>query len=230
MQIQRAGFLLACFTAVGVTAYAGAVTMTFEGLQDQEAINNYYNGGFGGNGSGPGPNYGVQFSGDSLALIEAAKGGTGNFFNPPSGDTGMFFLSGSGDVMNVAAGFTTGFSFYYSSPFYAGTVDVYSGLNGTGTLLASLNLATTPDGAGIQGCDGYHYCPFVAAGATFAGTAESVNFSGVANYIVFDNVTIGSGTPSAPEPSTFFLISAGLGLAGLVARRRRFSNSGSLPS
>ncbi len=230
MQLQRTGLLLACFTALSATAYADAVTMTFEGLGDQEAVNNYYNGGLGGNGSGPGPNYGVQFSSDSLAIIEAAQGGSGNFFNPPSGDTILFFLSGPGDVMNVAAGFTTGFSFFYSSPFFAGTVNVYSGLNGTGTLLASLNLATTPNGSGVQGCDGYNYCPFVAAGVSFSGVAESVNFSGVANYIGFDDITIGSATPGVPEPSTFVLISAGLGLAGLIARRRRASSPRSLPS
>ncbi len=230
MQLQRTGLLLACFTALSATAYADAVTMTFEGLGDYETVSNYYNGGLGGNGSGPGPNYGVQFSNDSLAIIEAAQGGSGNFFNPPSGDTILFFLSGPGDVMNVAAGFDTGFSFFYSSPFYAGTVNVYSGLNGTGTLLASLNLGTTPDGSGVQGCDGYNYCPFVAAGVSFSGVAQSVNFSGVANYIGFDDITIGSATPGVPEPSTFYLIGTGLGLAGLIARRRRASSPRSLPS
>jgi len=46
--------------------------------------------------------------------------------------------------MDVAAGFTTGFSFYYSSAD-AGSVDVYSGLDGTGTLLASVPLVAQYD-------------------------------------------------------------------------------------
>ena len=50
--------------------------------------------------------------------------------------------------MNVAAGFSTGFSFYYAAPFDTGSVTVWSGLNGTGTLLATDILALTPDGCG----------------------------------------------------------------------------------
>src|SRR5262245_60609999 len=95
-------------------ARSSVVTLTFEGLQNLEPIESYYNGGLGGFGSGPGPNYGIVFTPDSLAVISAAAGGTGNISNLPSGDTAAFFLSGSGDTMNVAAGFTTGFSFYYS--------------------------------------------------------------------------------------------------------------------
>src|SRR5271168_2507841 len=112
------------------TAKAGTVVLTFAGLGDEESVNNYYNGGLGGSGSGPGPNYGITFTSDSLAIISNTAGGTGNFVNNPSGDTILFFLNGAGDTMNVAAGFTTGFSFFCSAGVVAGTVDVYSGLNG----------------------------------------------------------------------------------------------------
>jgi len=190
-------------------AHAAAVTMTFEGLQDQEPIGNYYNGGTGGFGSGPGPNYGVSFGSDSLAVISELQGGSGNFEGAPSGKTVAFFLSGPGDVMNVAAGFNTGFSFYYSAVVYPGDVTVWSGLNGTGTELADLNLPVTPSGG--PGCSGAtSYCPWVPAGVTFSGTAESAVFSGTANYIAFDNITLGSATPGAPGPVP------GTGLAGLV--------------
>jgi hypothetical protein len=45
----------------------------------------------------------------------------------------------------------------------------------------------------------------------------SVDFSGTANYIAFDDITLGSSTPgsSTPEPGAFSLV--GLGLASLVA-------------
>jgi hypothetical protein len=205
-------------------ATAGDV-LTFEGLQTYEPVGNYYNGGFGGLGSGPGPNYGITFGSDSLAIISAAAGGGGNFDGAPTMPTILFFLSGPGDVMDVPAGFTTGFSFYYSAPIYPGNVDVYSGLDGTGALLASISLGLTPDGhTNGPPCSGsYDYCPWVPIGVLFDGTAESVNFTGTANYIGFDNITLGSSTPgtgTVPEPVSLVLFSSFLGLAGLVRRRK----------
>src|SRR5690242_20191664 len=91
-------------------ARAAVVVLDFEGLQNLEAVNNFYNGGTGGNGSGPGTNYGIEFSTNSLAIIDADAGGSGNFGHEPSPDTILFFLSGGAATMNVAAGFDTGFS------------------------------------------------------------------------------------------------------------------------
>jgi len=48
----------------------------------------------------------------------------------------------------------------------------------------------------------------------FVGTATSVVFSGEANYVGFDNITIGS---SLPAPGALAL----LGAVGLVGSRRR---------
>jgi hypothetical protein len=182
-----------------VGANAGVDVLNFVGLADETPIGNWYNG-------GGGPNYGIQFGADSLALISYADGGTGNFDGAPS-DTVAFFLSGPGDVMDVAAGFTTGFSFYYSDQVgFTGSVSVYSGLDGTGSLLASLSLPSTPDP--------YHV--WVPIGVSFAGTAESAVFSGAADYIGFDNITLGSATAGTVPDSTgtgIYLL-AGLGLAG----------------
>ena len=186
-------------------ARSAVVTLTFEGLQNVEPISNFYNGGFGGKGSGPGPNFGIVFAPNSLAVISLAAGGSGNFSNAPSGDTIAFFLSGPGDVMDVAAGFTTGFSFFYST-FVPGTVSVWSGLDGTGSQLASLVLpATNPQGGSI-------FNVWDPIGVTFSGTAESVVFSGSANQIGFDNVTLGSDTPTTTVPGPI----AGAGLPGLL--------------
>jgi hypothetical protein len=196
------------------SANAGIEVLNFVGLGDQEAIANYYDGGFGGSGSGPGPNFGITFGADSLALISSADGGSGNFANAPS-DTVAFFLSGPGDIMDVAAGFTTGFSFFYADQVgFTGSVGVYSGLDGTGTLLNSFILPSTPD----------PYNVWVPVGVTFAGTAESVVFSGSANFIGFDDITLGSssaggGVPDNTGASIYVL--AALGLAGAAWASRK---------
>ncbi len=212
--------LATVFVLAVASARAGTVVLTFEGLQNLEFVGSYYNGGLGSLGSGPGPNYGITFGPDSQAIISGAAGGTGNFSGSPTMPTILFFLSGAGDGMDVPAGFDTGFSFYYSAVVYPGSVSVYSGLDGTGSLLASLDLPVTPSG-GSPECTYGAYCPWIPIGVTFGGTAESVIFSGSADYIGFDNITLGSGTPSpgVPEPATLTLF--GSGLLGLVRVFRR---------
>jgi len=217
--------LLTAVVVLGsLAAQAGTVTLTFEGLQNNEQVLNYYNGGFGGNGSGPGPNYGITFGTDSLASISQAAGGSGNFDGAPSMPTTLYFLSGSGDIMNVPAGFTTGFSLFYSSPFSTGSATVYSGLDGTGSVLQTLTLPSTPNGT-TNGppCSGaFAYCPWVPTGVAFRGTAYSVEFSVAPNSTAFDNVTLGSSTPTpaVPEPGTLVTFGSGaLGLAGLLRRK-----------
>ena len=192
-------------------------TATFEGLKDEEEVLNYYNGGLGGSGSGPGPNYGMVFGSDALAIIQDSQGGTGNFANQPSGITAIDFLSGPGDMMNVPHGFQTGFSFYYSAINDPGAVQVYSGLNDTGTLLATLNLPVTPEITPAPDGGQEAYDNWAPVGVTFSGTAESVNFTGTANQITFDNITINSNSPNVPEPASIGLLLAGI---PLLMRRR----------
>ncbi len=158
--------------------------LTFEGLGDLASIGNYYDG-------GAGPNYGVSFSSNSLSIISNLSGGSGNFSNEPSPITCLFFLTGS-SVMSVPAGFTTGFSFYYTSSA-SGTVYVWDGVNGGGNLLTSATFSATPNSTSPY----YTFDNWQPMGVSFSGTAKSVTFSGVDNQCGFDNITFGSSTPGS---------------------------------
>jgi hypothetical protein len=206
----------------GEQVWAGPVVLTFEGFKDEEPIGNYYNGGLGGLASGPGPNYGITFSSNSRISIESSAGGIGDFTNAPSGVAVAFFLMGTNDFMDVPSGFTNSISFFYTASD-PGSVNIYSGLDGTGTLLATVPLFSTNN----NGPPGAHSNHWVLTSATFSGTAESVDFSNAANvgtkgYGV-DNLTISPlALSSVPEPASFTLI--GLGIAGLLGygwRRRQ---------
>ncbi len=201
------------------TLSAQVTTLTFEGLQNLEPVLNFYNGGLGGSGSGPGVNYGVSFSSDALAIIDSdVNPGGGNFGGEPSPSTVLFFLSSTA-VMNYPAGFTTGFSFYYSSISVPASVSVYDGINKTGNLLATIPLAvTSSDGGDPTGA----YSPFFPVGVSFSGTARSVDFGGTADQVAFDNVTFGSAVPTGvPEPSTYAAIVALAAIGGHQWYRRR---------
>jgi len=210
--------LLGCL----LTTHAATFVLDFEGLQNLEPIANYYDGGLGGYGSGPGPDYDVTFGASSLAITDADAGGSGNIANEPSPSNVCFFLSGS-VVANSSTGFDTGFSFYYCSINYNGYVTVYDGVNATGNVLANIALPAftqtnpgDPNGA---------YSTWMPVGVTFAGTALSVDFGGSANQIAFDNMTFGSETPSplTPELSSASLLLFGMLPVGLAAWRRRKS-------
>jgi hypothetical protein len=222
---------LAAFTAVPVSA--AVITLDFEDVNatypsGDAFVDGFYNGGTSSDGT-TGTDFGIQFSSNAQAIClnstsvfcsNTSRGGIGN---PNSQEGGLFFLSGAETFMNVAAGFDTGFSFFYAAINQGGAISVFDGLSGTGNLLATLNLATTPTG-GDCGAYGAGFCPFVASGIGFAGTALSVSFAGVANQIVFDDVTFGSVTPDPispiPLPAGGLLLLTALGGAAALRRRK----------
>lgn len=196
-------------------ASAAVITLDFEGVGNQASINNFYNGGTDSLGNS-GTNYGVAFNSNALGIIDSDAGGGGNIGNEPTPSTVMFFLTGSA-VLNYAPGFTTGFSFYYSTVSFGGSVNVWDDLNATGNLLGTINIL--PLGAGPGDPNG-SFSNWAIGSLALAGNAKSIDFGGTVNQVAYDNVTFGSTRPDVvPEPGTIALL--GLGLVGLAASRRR---------
>ncbi len=204
---------LANFVSLPADA-TGISVLDFEGVNATYPsgfafVESFYNGGTSSDGT-TGTNFGVDFSSNAQAIClntpgvicsNTSRGGLGD---PNSQLGGLFFLSGAETFMNLESGFDTGFSFFYSAIGQTGSVSVFDGLNGTGNLLATLNLGLTSSTCGPEFSAGF--CPFVPIGIGFDGIAKSVSFAGVANQIVFDDITFGSIIPdppteTVPEPS-----------------------------
>lgn len=211
---------LATFFVAVPKSQAATIVLDFEGVGNTANVLDFYNGGTDSLGNA-GINYGINFANDALGVIDSDAGGSGNIGGEPSPETALFFLGGSAATMNVAAGFDTGFSFFYSAINNPGFINVYDGLNGTGILLATLNLPTTPFN-GAPDPTG-QFSPFLPIGVSFSGIARSVDFGGTANQIAFDNITLGAAIPGGgtkvPEPFTIIGTLVG-GTAALRMRKK----------
>ena len=202
-------------------AYALPITLDFEGIGNLANIEDFYNGGTDSQGNA-GTDFGVSFSGNTLGIIDSDAGGTGNIANEPSGETVMFFLESDSAIMNFAAGFDTGFSFFYSSA-EAAIVNIWDGLNATGNLIASINLIAQFDNNCVGDPNGT-FCNWDAIGTTFDGIAMSIDFGGAADFTAYDDVTFGAATPGpgqVPEPAMLVLLGMGLFSMGISRRFAR---------
>ena len=203
----------AALLAAAPALSASAVTLDFEGAAGYvNPIEGFYGGGTDSLGQS-GPNLGISFS-DVAGLSNDALGPY--YSNAPSPLTVVFAFDDTA-FMNVAAGFVGTLAFAYSSSGAAvNAVNVYSGLNGTGTLLGSLSLLANAQ----SGCAATPFCNFDDLILPFAGTARSVGFGGGSPNVLYDNIAV---TP-VPEPETYALMLAGL--ATIAAVRRRRHNAG----
>lgn len=198
--------------AVTTSAWADApVTIDFEGAVGYvNAIAEFYNGGTDGAGNS-GANLGVSFTDAAVGISNDAN--FSYYSNAPTGGTVMAAFDTTA-TMNVASGFAGQLTFWYSSSVAAlDAVNIYSGLNGTGTLLASASLF----GNAKLGCSDTDFCRFDLTSVKFADIAKSVNFGGNAQFVAYDNIGI---TP-VPELDTYVMLAAGLVAMALIKRRQQ---------
>jgi MYXO-CTERM domain-containing protein len=207
MTFKPVAAALVALTAA-LPATATVLTLDFETPTSFASIDTHYAGGTDGAGVS-GVNLGVSFGGDVLAL-QSTDGVDTYFTNAPSG-TGAMTIVGSSAAMNVATGFLSISLAYSALDAVVGGVQVWSGVDGTGELLGSLDLT----GNAVAGCSGSPFCNFDSASlGGFSQRAFSVTFSNSAFVALFDDVSL-----TVPAPASALL--AALGLAALAATRRR---------
>jgi hypothetical protein len=191
------GLMLAA-SLVTSNGYAAKVVLNFEGIGDLAAVNDFYNFGVDSEGN-TGTDYGISFSNSALGIIDRDLGFdySGLFANGPSPHTALIFLEGGSATLNVAEGFDSDFSIFYSSKVNA-LIKIYEGLDGTGKQLAVLNLATNFDNNNCRATAGTNdvFCNWDEASVNFRGKAKSVVFDGKREFTFYDDITLGSDEQS----------------------------------
>lgn len=212
---------------VALQAHAALLTLEPTGrITSGSQIENYFDGGQdsyqnAGNADPNGPNDEVIFptvtSGFSTTYLDSTS--AAKAANVPSGAADVFYQSVA-STMNFAPGYgATSLSFEYSDTTTSTpTVTIYSGANGTGTKLQTLNLSQNSSAAlGCPASGAGSYCKWTLDTASFSGVAESVIFGGTGiGQVDFDSITMNV----VPVPATVALLLSGIGALGLMGRRR----------
>jgi hypothetical protein len=185
-----------------------AELLNFQGLGNFQQIGNFY-------ANTPDQ---VTFSSNFYSLTASV----GTFAPTPLGTPLAFIDAPTGSnatgTINAAAGFSSGVNFFFTAAFAPGqteTVTIWSGANGTGTVLAVLTLAGND-----SSCTAVAYCTWSNVGVSFtSGTGHSITFQGPGDQLGITDITLGSSTTAIPEPPSVFML--GTGIVGISLRRLR---------
>ena len=197
MKLATTATTFALSLLAAAPASAGVLTLDFEAAPSFESIDTLY------------AAQGVTFGLDALGLQNDAAGPY--FSNAPS-PVGVMTAVGTAATMNVASGFVVLSLFYSSATDIADAVEVWSGLNATGTRLASLSLSNNAQ----IGCTDTPFCRFDLLGATLGERAFSVSFGNAAFAAAFDDIRL-----TVPEPTSTALVALALAGLALLSHRRR---------
>ena len=176
-----------------IPAKADSVLLTFEGITADTFVGNHYLN-----------RYGIAFD--------------NAFTNSDSGNIVVgigFALEPKPMIIDVTDGFKSSVSFDYLAGI-AGSFTVYSGADGTGSVLGMMGLPETCVFAGLD-------CHWQHVNLDFPGTAQSAVFAGSHSDIIFDNIQLDLTRTVhivTPEPTSLLLV--GTGIAGILTRARKF--------
>jgi hypothetical protein len=218
MKRKTAGLVFGVVAALGLDVASAGQVLTFEGLKNFEPVGEYYNGGKGGMGTGPGPKYGITFSANGLAYIPGKQSGMVTPFpNDPSPPTVLLADNrgiGAGQPvtieMNVSGGFSGALLFYYIAIGLKPEVTIYSGLNGGGMKLADKTFDLT-------GKELSNAVFSAQQQIKFSGIAQSVVFMGGNDQFGLDDISFAK----LPEPSGWICLTSGLACSYVTLARRR---------
>ena len=196
--------------AVGLLSAAGAsaatINLDFSGVTSTASVNGYYNGGTDSAGAS-GTNYGVDFAASVLDLTNDAN--FTYFTGGPSNSAIYVNPNDVAGVMNIAGGFSGALSLAYSS-LGSTTINIWSGLNGTGTE-QTFTLGSNDDSCGGGACF------WTSTSLAFLGTAQSVEFASNDGQALYTNI----GLTPVPLPASGLLLLFGSAGFGLFSKRRR---------
>lgn len=139
-------------------------------------------------------------------------------------------------IYNQAVG-TTSFSFLWGSPDSYNSVEFWSEVDGTGTLLATFTPGSVPTTSGatvtpggdipVATGSGFDYVTFMFSGDTI-GSVELSDASTAA--FEYDNVSTSGSMSETPLPGALPLFASGLLAMGLLGWRRKRSDLPVLPA
>jgi hypothetical protein len=198
MKIAHAVALLAAAPAF---ASASSLLVDFEHQWDylDGSVNGYYAGGTAADGTS-GANLGVSFTNVSGLSNDIDF----TYYSGAPSSQGVAYAYDTA-YLDIAGGVNGSLTLWYSAlEDVTGAVQVWSGLDGTGTLLGTFDLTANSSSG---------YDTWTRITLDYAGVAQSFQFA-TGNY-AFDNIS------AVPEAGSMAMMLAGVGLLAGATRRRR---------